>query len=1240
MHMCAEIGILHTIAADAQEILDTAPERRRPKPIAALFKAYDEILPQHGIDPDEDRHLSAFLFKLGGEEGENSFVEKLQNILGRMGIMLEFEEDDTTEENKRSSSPVPSEAHSMRSARPHPIVHRSPMKQIGRPQTARPQTYFGSLPPAQGRASSTRPPSISHQSSLQPIGRPAAASPEPYFSHSTGPGAEQNEEFSDYTDDEHDDDELHDHEDMEELSADPETEQAAQLARRATLSAALNKWRDAAARSQRNQGALSLAASMNKMSIGLRKGQAAQAPASSHAPLRTSAQAQSTKQDQIPTSSFQQRTSSAQSAASFRPIEEPITSAESNQTLPAHSQSQTLAPKPSLLPIFDRWRAAASQRKEEDAAARQTLSPVAERTQETTTRMPVSVPWSQTEQKKHSLSPEQDRASQTARTTSLREALENRIAARKEHQNEPVSPEIRSAVIASPKNSPDGVSQSAQTPQDQAALRAREERDMQRAARAREIFLASRVFNHWADRTARRLEREAVARRHMIRFRCFKGWSQVTTSRAPAIERLRVVTAAQKLKRACLEHEEQLRVTAAAAAQSYRFNKMQTVLNRWQCHLAHDVAQKRLAHKTRLKTVTRWYARAEDDADIGFAVTNSRRKADGIHALIRWQGASELGALRDRTAAQWRGERVKWKVLREWWDQAEAHRRSKQYREYSLAQKASHAFDIWNLQARAQAFVWHTQYRTVSRIFDYWLARSKEDAYRQFEASRMYAHAAKAKFVDQIYEQQQQQEVLKRQADRSVLYIRSHCLLDTLNHALERREERARQQVRQYLMRRYEEVSRARKKRNFFHALDCWRALTAQAQQMAVETQETHRAYEERRVLSTIDMWSVKTAEAQEVNRSAHEGVWRGKFYRALDNWTESAADHEHNQMAAAQHNADRKKRQVQKLWSNSTLQHGSHAHTAAALRQRYDRGKRNKAFNVLLRWQAKDTSPGVDTELASRTRRLTLTNSSRTRDRSQENTSRRLLFGASQGTPSRPPTAKYTPTPRRSRVDFSSSNLASTKRPTPIREEVGEGSRILDDEEVVAKVKSPASSPRGLGNLLAHPRLPSTTPKGPIPSHVEGGLPPRKLLGGASHSLGNQFKFPQQSQGTATPSTNVTLGSGTAFSSRSTSNIPDRSISNSSGASLSVRPYSRTTGTGATKAVETQRYQSPRPPRRPVFGSSTATGGKYRPQLPERLFPSPERQQDDDHDIWDDMEEPEWGHEVSQQQDNPDALV
>lgn len=108
-----EIAVLHSIVAAAQHELDHAPDTK-PLPAAVLFKAYDEILPNFGIDPDSDDHLSAFVFRIGGEQSHGTLFDKFQAILDRMGIVLEFGDDTPILAQSSPSSPSPAQLRSSR----------------------------------------------------------------------------------------------------------------------------------------------------------------------------------------------------------------------------------------------------------------------------------------------------------------------------------------------------------------------------------------------------------------------------------------------------------------------------------------------------------------------------------------------------------------------------------------------------------------------------------------------------------------------------------------------------------------------------------------------------------------------------------------------------------------------------------------------------------------------------------------------------------------------------------------------------------------------------------------------------------------------------------------------------------------------------------------------------------------------------------------------------------------------
>ncbi|KAI0142585.1 hypothetical protein F4776DRAFT_513676 [Hypoxylon sp. NC0597] len=85
-----DIRLLYEIVVRAEAILsDLTPSSRLPT--HALFKAYDEILPKHGIDPDDDQLISELVFKVGGVRSTDSLREKFKITMARLEITVQEE---------------------------------------------------------------------------------------------------------------------------------------------------------------------------------------------------------------------------------------------------------------------------------------------------------------------------------------------------------------------------------------------------------------------------------------------------------------------------------------------------------------------------------------------------------------------------------------------------------------------------------------------------------------------------------------------------------------------------------------------------------------------------------------------------------------------------------------------------------------------------------------------------------------------------------------------------------------------------------------------------------------------------------------------------------------------------------------------------------------------------------------------------------------------------------------------
>ncbi|KAL2042444.1 hypothetical protein N7G274_004936 [Stereocaulon virgatum] len=84
------IAILYQIVKSAEQYpeVDT-------KPFRAIFAAYENILPENGLDPDHDQIYLRFLFRLGdGREEGQSLYDRFEALLEELGVQLEFVPDE------------------------------------------------------------------------------------------------------------------------------------------------------------------------------------------------------------------------------------------------------------------------------------------------------------------------------------------------------------------------------------------------------------------------------------------------------------------------------------------------------------------------------------------------------------------------------------------------------------------------------------------------------------------------------------------------------------------------------------------------------------------------------------------------------------------------------------------------------------------------------------------------------------------------------------------------------------------------------------------------------------------------------------------------------------------------------------------------------------------------------------------------------------------------------------------
>ncbi|KAG8417822.1 hypothetical protein J3459_006490 [Metarhizium acridum] len=471
-----------------------------------------------------------------------------------------------------------------------------------------------------------------------------------------------------------------------------------------------------------------------------------------------------------------------------------------------------------------------------------------------------------------------------------------------------------------------------------------------RAARARQIFLASKVFNRWADETAVRLEREAIARRHMVRFRCFNSWTLAPESRVPMVRHLKAVSAVQKLRRAVKCHEEQLNVASLLINQSYIHKKAERYLAFWRtCVLARQ-AGKMSVRRIKNCVVERWLSRATTDNKFASKMVGSSNYYKGSHLCAKWMRLAKSHAAQIVAARQIGAASVAMAWLHEWRDRGEAKFRARACRRLLATENSLRVFEIWNLRARAQAFRWKCEYFSILEVINMWSKAAKLDSV-QGTASKKYSMKRKASMlISHMRSHSEGQWELSCLGRRARWYIQATRLVQVFDSTARYHKHRSRLVIRRYLMMRYTQVSSRRRQRSFYAALGRWQSHATQMLDLVQAAHDYQMKHDADRKLAVATSWEQHRLQAETLLSLAMD------YHKEhmLDKWRYEALDYERRQTEALGLWSTERQRQSLKDWTISALRRSGQAHSAITVRQRHNRENRNRA---LLTWR-RLTSP------------------------------------------------------------------------------------------------------------------------------------------------------------------------------------------------------------------------------------------------------------------------------------------
>ncbi|KAM0446961.1 hypothetical protein ACHAO4_009112 [Trichoderma viride] len=930
-----DITILHAVITAAQEQLDHATGPK-PLPAAALFKAYDEVLPEHGVDPDTDQHLSALVFRVGGEQGGGSLLEKFQSILGHIGIVLEFSDDSITTPQDYHQHPLSPEPIDTGHWDPDDL----PIQEEDAPVRTRRRTYSAG--------------SLDYDPGFQKI-------------RTEAPSYKKRNQTKD---------------DLALMEAD--VYPSAPISTTATRH--LNHYHQYPS------------------------------PLFDHLPVDFRAVDDGIPYDDVKAHALPTQTDISRSSSKHKP---------ERTTLPLRAESPR--------PLNDR------------------------------------------DQKQTNHAKDNRKINQTPR---LRDKQNLPIGASRD-----ASKTDSIDVLASPNYIPKDGGLASHPIQDELPLPFRSQGGntlskqqqaqlLTRATRAREIYLASKVFNHWADRTAARLEREGVARRHMIRFRCFQGWSRAPSLQLPIIDHLKALTAVQKLQRAVSYQEEQLRLAATAISQKYRARTASRVYDQWCSHLISLVYRQKVDRRLKQGALVAWKSSTSSNTIKTQAIRKFNKHEGVVTTLSKLQDQALLQSHQFQAARQIGSLRLLFGSLDKCEHQIQVKARSSAYKAKLSTAAVIHTFHNWNLSVRVQAFRWRADYISVTRALDGWRGHYVQDEWRRNAcADRLKSYRAS----NLLYTLQRSSDAdaqLSVMGNRARLFIVTTRTLPIMDAAVEARRQQMKDMVRQYLMMRYTEVSSARKKRKFYDAFDHWRAVATEA----ASEREFAALYNTKYYYGQLDIALEKWKNQAEDDVQLQLATYQHYTQAVLAAWSDVAKEHNQADMQSLELWASRRQRQYLKAWSISSLQRSGQAHTATKVQQNKCSEKRNRTFQY---W--KQACMGPDFDRVEQDLRFTPNREPPSGRRSawRALSVRRHLLVERHNKPDAAARPMETPT-RSTGVPLNLSFPLSAK-PILAWRGTDEESTASSDTDDIGMVKSPSKTPATARRGI----LSSTTPRAPVPVHL-----------------------------------------------------------------------------------------------------------------------------------------------------------
>lgn len=274
-----------------------------------------------------------------------------------------------------------------------------------------------------------------------------------------------------------------------------------------------------------------------------------------------------------------------------------------------------------------------------------------------------------------------------------------------------------------------------------------------RADKARNLFLLTKAFTHWARSAEDEVQRTSVARRHILRTRFFNGWREITAVNELKIQhfvlakflhqwRTRTATIRENAQFAVALYEENMvqRVFTswffqfcAIAGTAWHNDRMKRVmLKRWIYVAGVNIKQKELATKRRStvvlsKSLQDWRQRATHVQILDSQADEFRRTALVASGFRCLQKQAQCAPILRQFETRVDGRQMQ-TAFRIWRDTAQLSQRARQVDRLRILRNA---YTAWNDRLRTQALEQRINDRIIVECLYKWTLASRVSLFQR-----------------------------------------------------------------------------------------------------------------------------------------------------------------------------------------------------------------------------------------------------------------------------------------------------------------------------------------------------------------------------------------------------------------------------------------------------------------------------------------------------------------------------